>query len=609
MKLRILLCCIAGLIVPATSALAAPLAGDLARKLDPRLQSALAEDAAAVPVWVEFTDKGEQGVADLQARLREAERALTERARARRQRAGMSPIVDYADLPLHAPYLEALEADGYALGARSRWFNRVSLHAGGAALARLAGYGFVARIERPPLALPTARPREEAAAIESVPAASAGALRAGGAAAIAYGQTATQLARIGAPALHDSGYDGTGVLICVLDEGFNFHTKHSATRDLPVLATRDFVRGVVSVQDTVQNPGFFRHGQWCLSVIGGRAPGAYAGPAFDATFMLGRTENSASETLAELTLWAMGAEWADSAGADIISSSLGYRLMDDPAQSIPYSALDGRTTVVTRAAALAASRGILVVNSAGNDGSNPAAGYKISAPADAHGDSVLAIGATDSLGVRASYSSKGPTFDGRVKPDLVAQGSSVLLASASGGANVYTRLSGTSFSCPQIAGLAACLMEARPNMPATLILRALRESADRAANPDTLYGYGRPDGGGALDWLADTAGVPGGSRTSALALAGPNPFVIRVGTRVRFTLPAGAGPGAADLRVLDLAGRTIRRLWSGALLPGEFRTAAWDGLDDQGRAVRPGLYLLGLEAAGQRSSLRVAALR
>lgn len=609
MKLRISLICIAGLLGLATAAASAPLSGALARKLDPRLLPALAEGAAAVPVWVEFADKGEAGMSDLALRLGEAERLLTDRARTRRTRAGLWPLVDYADLPLHAPYLGALESAGFAIEARSRWFNRVSLHADGPSIARLAEFGFVSRIEAPRLGQPVARPREETERIDGGLGRALEPLRAGASAAIAYGQTATQLARLGVPALHDSGYDGTGVLIAVLDEGFNYYSKHSATRDLPVLATRDFVRGVLSVQDTLVNPGIFRHGEWCLSALAGRAPGVYAGPAFDATFMLGRTENSASETPIEMTYWAMGAEWADSAGADIISCSLGYRLMDDPSQDIPYSALDGHTTVITRAAALAASRGILVVNSAGNDGSNPAAGYKINAPSDAHGDSVLAIGATDSLGVRAGYSSKGPTYDGRIKPDLVAQGSSVLLASASGDANVYTRLSGTSFSCPQVAGLAACLMEARPNMSATLIIRALRESADRSANPDTLYGHGRPDGGAALDWLADTAGVPGGSRSSALSFAGPNPFLVREGTRVRFTLPAGAAAGATELRVLDLSGRVVRGLWSGSLVAGETQTVAWDGLDDGGRAVRPGIYLIGLEAAGRRSTLRVAALR
>src|ERR1043166_66253 len=171
-------------------------------------------------------------------------------------------------------------------------------------------------------------------------------------------------------------------------------------------------------------------GRPTLSVVAGNAPGIYIGPGYGSNLSLGRTEYDPTEKPIEMVFWGMGAEWADSLGCDIISSSLGYNLFPDSAGTdITYPMLDGHTTIVTRAAEIAAAKGMLVVISAGNGGANTSGVVsKISAPADADGDSVIAIGAVDSLGVRASFSSKGPTYDGRIKPDLAAQGRAVLMA-------------------------------------------------------------------------------------------------------------------------------------------------------------------------------------
>ena len=215
------------------------------------------------------------------------------------------------------------------------------------------------------------------------------------------------------------------------------------------------------------------------------------GPAYGCILYLGRTEYDPTEKPIEMVYWGMGAEWADSLGADIISSSLGYKFFPDSAgHDLTYDLLDGHTAIVTRAAEIAAAKGILVVVSAGNDGNNPRTGYKVGAPADANGDSVLAIGAVDSLGVRAGFSSKGPTVDGRIKPDLSAQGVSVLLPAANGDPHAYQRANGTSFSAPLVAGLAACLMQARPSWPPVMIIDALKHTASHGANPDTLTGWG-----------------------------------------------------------------------------------------------------------------------
>ena len=592
---------------PVATAATSPAPGS---RLDPRLAAALAPGSEPVPVWVEFADKGEAGPADLAQRLADAERRLTPEARRRRERAGVQPLVDWLDLPVEERYVHELTARGFAPYGTSRWFNRVAVRASGDALASLAALPFVRRVA--PVELARVRERETALDARRAPGAWSASLRGTESAALVnYGRTLGQLSRLNVPAMHDSGFIGTGVGVCVLDEGFNFYRKHEALRTVLVGGgrTRDFIRGVNSVQDTVEAPGIFEHGSWVLSALAGNAPGRYVGPGYGAHFALGRTEYSGSETQIEMVWWAMGAEWADSLGSDIISSSLGYNLFDDPDPDLTYAMLDGHTSVITRAAEIAAAKGILVVVSAGNDGARASVGYKVGAPADAHGDSVLAIGAVDSLGFRPAFSSKGPTVDGRIKPDLAAQGVDVIVATADGNPNSYIRLNGTSFSAPLVAGMAACLMQARPSWPAVWIAQALKRTASHAATPDTLTGWGLPDGLAALRYTPDTLGVPDLHGPLSFTNAGANP--LHTGSPAVFRLALGVEFGASRyrLRVFDAGGRWVRDLAQGNLTPGSTLSIRWNGDDASGRSLAPGLYFLDLESAGQHKTDRVVVLR
>ncbi len=610
--------CVLAVALSAPAALAASLGDAAAARLDPRLAAALGSDAP-VSAWVTFADKGEDGPAGLAVLLARAEASLTPANRARRVRAGLRPLVTYDDLPLYAPYVDDLKARGLAPYGASRWGNEVAVSVPGTRLAELAGLAHIARlrpVERGRVTrVEPAGPEEIGAARRLAP---PGAL---GAQALSYGRTWSQLNQIRVPAVHDSGYIGTGVKICVLDNGFNFHAKHEATRNaqVPPGHERDFIQGDSVATDTL-NLSDYAHGMWTFGCMAGNAPGQYIGAAPGATFALGRTEYNPTETVQELVWWRMGAEWADSLGADVISSSLGYGPMDNPADDITYAMRDGHSSVVTRAAEIAASKGILVVNAAGNNNGWPYPENKVLAPGDANGDSIVTAGAVSLAGAIASFSARGPTADGRIKPDLVALGVLDSLVSAGGVPNAYTAQSGTSFSTPILAGLAACLIQARPQWPATTVIQALYHSANRAATPDTVYGHGLPDGLAALRWTPDTAIVPPPPPPPlpagfiVFAFAGANP--ARFGgpaTPIRLALGTDAPARApARVRVFDTQGRLVRELWSGELRRGEPPSpplAAWDGVGDDGHALRSGVYFLAAEAAGRISTLRLVYLR
>ncbi len=396
---------------------------------------------------------------------------LSAKAIQRRQNQHIS--ITSGDLPVTPAYLDSLTTKGAQIIYALKWMNAVVVSADSLEMVSINLLPFVKKSKSVARKMTTHEYCEDKA-IETNQTTQTN---------ISYGISYNQIYMQEADQMHSDGFHGEGITIALLDAGFkNASTvtflNHLYTNN-KIIATYDFVDNETDVYDDDQ------HGLEVLSTIAGFQQGALIGTAYNASFILLRTENAFTETELEETNWARGAEYADSIGTDIISTSLGYTTFDSNSTSHTYQDMDGNTTIAAIAADFAASKGILVLASAGNEGAN--SWHKISTPAD--GDSVLAIGAVDYNMTYVDFSSVGPSADGRIKPDLAAKGSVVALGSPSGS---ITYASGTSFSCPLTAGLAAGVWQAFPTLSNMEIADALKKSATQFSNPDNYLGYGIP---------------------------------------------------------------------------------------------------------------------
>jgi serine protease AprX len=393
------------------------------------------------------------------------------------------PLVDKHDVAVKEEYVQSVQAHALRIRHRSRWLNAVSAEAYGFSLQRIADLKCVRKIDRvrsfrfrEPVVGRT-QSLEKPLSITEIH-------------TFDYGPSFNQLNQINVLTLHDLGYSGKGVLICMLDTGFKNFT-HQALDHLDIQATWDFVNDDSNVFDEDGQMGVGNHGTQTLGTIGGYHPGELIGPAYGASYILGKTENTDWERHIEEDHWVAGAEWADSLGADIISSSLGYRdEFTNGEESYSSEDMDGETAISTRGANIAASRGILIVNSAGNEGPSSPPENTIIAPADS--PFVLAAGAVDFHGIRVSFSSMGPTADGRIKPDVMAQGLDVYTVEV-GGTSIYDFVDGTSFSCPLTAGVAALILEINPTWTNEDIMNAIKLTASNSSSPNNQYGWGIVD--------------------------------------------------------------------------------------------------------------------
>lgn len=405
------------------------------------------------------------------------------------RRTKYSIAFDSTDLPVTPRYIDSIRLAGnVTILNASKWLNSVSIQTSDAnALTKINSFSFVLSVSGAALRTNnTAMPVDKFEIERNSQTTSA--LKETGVNAdfYNYGSSFAQVHIHNGEFLHNIGLRGQNMTIGMLDAGFNNYTSlkafDSARLNGQILGVYDFVAKDNSV---VEDDA---HGMECFSTIAANIPGQFVGTAPKANFYLFRTENSSSEYPVEEHNWVCGAEKIDSAGGDVISSSLGYNTFDPPltVADHSYADMNGNTTVAAIGADLAAKKGILVVNSAGNEGANS---WKyIVTPAD--GDSVLAVGAVSSSGSVASFSSQGPSSDGQIKPDVASVGVATVIQLPN---NVIGTSNGTSFSCPNMAGLATCLWQGFPEVNNMKIVDALRRSASKSSAPDNFVGYGIPD--------------------------------------------------------------------------------------------------------------------
>lgn len=512
--------------------------------LAPAARSSVAAD------WVFFRDRGAIAVAP--------DSFTTQRALARREKARVarlargiaSPrILPEGDAPPNPAYVAALGATGARLRVVSRWLNAASVDADSAELDAIRALPFVAET-RPVATLETDRDSAFTDELPAAPPAGDGAADAAEA-----GPSYAQLEVIGIPEAHALGYLGDGVVIGILDSGFS--TRHAALRNLDVLAAHDFVQGDDDPADDRSRtppdpPGQQNHGTQCLSLIGAYRPGSMIGAAPRASFLLAKTERTAVEIPAEEDDWCAGLEWAEAMGADVITTSLSYTRWYRPAL------LDGRTGVTTKMANLAWERGVVILNSAGNEG--PGAST-IGAPGDAAGE--ITVGAVNLQGQVVGFSSRGPTGDGRVKPDVVAPGTGILVVKG-GERDGYQRGGGTSYSTPLTAGVAALVVEAHPDWAPETVREAIVMSASRADRPDNDYGWGIVNARAAILYPLLEGRVTG--RDGGTPLAGARVAWERIGESKGEWAAPGDGPPTGETRT-DAGGNYM----IGNLPPGSYR--------------------------------------
>lgn len=434
------------------------------------------DSSSRIKIWVTFTDKNILNNDQFHLEKKYFASKLTEKSIERRLKViPANKLIDHADLQVPSVYIEKVLDTGARHRTTSRWFNAISVIASKSQIEKIEKLKFVRKISKVG-ELTRNEIQEESMYLNLVSQAVHPVTD------LDYGVSYDQVSQIHVLPLHQQEYYGNQVLVCIMDTGFR--KDHEIFSDAIIMAERDFVDDDYNTQADPADPKdqSNKHGTMIWSVLGGFKSRQLIGPAYGANFLLAKTEDLRSEMPAEEDFWIEAAEWADSLGAQVISSSSGF------SKEYTFENLDGNTISVTKAADRAVHLGIVVVTSCGND--RLTSWGHIVAPAD--GDSVISVGAVQADGILASFSSPGPTYDGRIKPEVCARGLYVACA-LSKHPSAYGYMSGTSLATPLVAGVAALLIEIHPEWTPLNVREALMVTASHSLCPNNDYGWGIPD--------------------------------------------------------------------------------------------------------------------
>jgi subtilisin family serine protease len=527
-------------------------------------------------LWVFFTDKNTNTDNYI---------SLTEKSILRRQK--VNKDYTWYDRQISDDYIQAISETGATIHRQSKWLNAVSVTGTEEQMVMIRELSFVKKIQ--PVAV-YKRKKEKLFTSSYAP-------KSFSIDSSFYGFAWEQIEQINGQTAHDAGYYGQGVRILLLDTGFN--TELAVFDSLNIIDEWDFINndGNTANETDIENAyGQHNHGTMVFSTMAGYDPGYLVGPAYGSEFLLAKTEDVTSESQVEEDNYVAALEWGEQNGADVASSSLGYL------DWYSYCDMNGNTAVTSNAVDIAVNLGMVCVTAAGNGGygeppPNPCDTtlyYYIIAPADA--DSVIAVGAVNSSGIIASFSSHGPTYDGRIKPEVCARGVNTWCTNPN--SNSYLRANGTSLATPLVGGAAAVILSANPDWTPMQVREAMMMTADNADYPDNDYGYGIIDIMAAIDYETNSIDDEFLPKDISILSVYPNPF--NPTTIIRFNVET---THESQLRIYDINGRLVETLVDGIVNPGEYKIE-WNASD-----VASGIYFLRLKTINSVYTKKITYLK